>query len=462
MTTLDPAAAGHPAVTAAGRFKAVPTRTPPPAPAPGAAASPGAAGPAGLVRPGAVISTGRPWTTGRHRTGTGPPGRTRLTGVDAARGLAVLGMIVVHVATADASAGLWQLVNGRAAVLFGLLGGVSLALLVAPVLGSDDSGVRSRLRRRVAVRALLLVGLGLVLAAVSTGPMVILVVYGVEFLLVLPLLFARPVVLAMIAAVWAVAGPLLSFALRSVLPGPRNDAGQLLLGNVMHASDLTSAAGLVRALDTVLLSGAYPVLTWMPFLLLGMAIGRLDLRACAGRLLAGGLAGATIGYGGSWLAMDVLGGRQALLRAVEPMSAVLGMPPAGVLEIVGAGSYGTVPTTTPTWLLTAIPHSGSPFDVVGASGIAVAVLALCLLAARALGGLLEPLAATGALALTLYTGHIVALALVGDTPQTTPWATTAAFCAVAVLLATGWRGLVGRGPLESLVHSVSTRAAGAR
>lgn len=383
-------------------------------------------------------------------------------GVDAARGLAVLGMIVAHVAAADATAGLWQLVNGRAAVLFGLLGGVSLALMAAPVLRSGDPGARSRLRRRVGVRALLLVVLGLVLAAVSTGPMVILVVYGVEFLLVLPLLFAGPAVLAVTAAVWAVAGPLLSFGLRSVLPGPRNDSGQLLIGNVVHAADLTSAAGLVRALDTVLLSGAYPVLTWMPFLLLGMAIGRLDLRACAGRLLAGGLAGATIGYGGSWLAVDVLGGRQSLLRAVEPMSAALGVPPGAVLEIVGSGSYGTVATTTPVWLLTATPHSGSPFDVVGATGVAVAVLALCLLAARAAGWALAPLAATGALALTLYTGHIVALAFAGEAPQTAPWATTAAFCAVAVLVATGWRGLVGRGPVEWLVHAVSVRAGGAR
>ena len=446
MTTTDPAGtAGRAPLATPGLFPAV-TRTREAPPGTGSRAVPSRA----------------TWQTGRHRTGGSGAGRGRLVGVDAARGLAVLGMIVAHVAAADADAGLWQLVNGRAAVLFGVLGGVSLALLAAPALRSGDASGRARLRRRVAVRAVLLVGIGLGLAAVSTGPMVILTVYGVEFLLVLPLLFAGPRALAVTAAVWAVGGPLVSFALRSVLPGPTDDAGNTIIGNVVQPSDLLSAPGLVRALDTVLLSGAYPVLTWMPFLLLGMAIGRLDLRASAGRLLAGGLVGATIGYGGSWLAVDVLGGRQALLGSVAPVSDALGLPPEAALDLLGSASYGTVSTTTPAWLLAATPHSGSPFDVVGASGVAVAVLGLCLLTARAVPLLLGPLAATGALALTLYAGHIVALALIGDALSMAPWTVTAVFCIVAVLVATGWRGLVGRGPLEGVVHAVSTRVAGAR
>ncbi|WP_145982644.1 MULTISPECIES: DUF418 domain-containing protein [unclassified Pseudonocardia] len=410
-------------------------------------------------RPARAPTAPAPWRTGRR---SGASGRERLAGVDAARGLAVLGMIVAHVAAAEATSTLWTLVNGRAAVLFGVLGGVSLALMARSALRSGDPRDRAALRRRVAVRAGLLIVLGVVLAAVSTGPMVILAVYGVEFLLVLPLLFAGARTLTATASVWAVAGPLLSFALRSVLPGPTTADGGTILGGVLQASDLTSGAGLVRAVDVLLLSGAYPVLTWMPFLLLGMAIGRLDLRAAAGRLLAGGLVGATIGYGGSWLAVDVLGGRQALLGSVAPVADRLGMPPEAALEILGSSSYGTVATTTPAWLLVAAPHSGSPFDVVGAAGVAVAVLGLCLLVARAVPALLVPLAATGSLALTVYAGHIVVLTLAGGAPETSPWAVTAVFCAIAVLFAAGWRGLAGRGPLEQVVHVLSARAGGAR
>jgi uncharacterized membrane protein YeiB len=384
-----------------------------------------------------------------------PPGR--LAGVDAARGLAVVGMIVAHVAAADAAAPLWQAVNGRAAVLFGVLGGVSLALMSRVALRSGDPVVRAGLRRRVAVRAVLLIVLGIGLVPISSGPMVILPVYGVEFLLVLPLLFARARTLAWTAAAWAVAGPLLSFALRSRME-------VATLGGTIAPSDLTSFPAAGDAVVRLLLTGAYPVLTWMPFLLAGMAIGRLDLVVPAGRLIAGGLVGAALGYGGSWLAVDVLGGRQALLDSVAPVAEKLAMPADQVVGLLSGSSYGTVSTTSPAWLLTATPHSGSPFDVVGAGGVAVAVLGTCLLAARVVPWLLAPLAATGALALTLYAGHIAALALVQDTAAVTadPWPVTAVFVLGAVLAAAGWRSLVGRGPLEALLHAASARAGGVR
>ncbi|WP_224402915.1 heparan-alpha-glucosaminide N-acetyltransferase domain-containing protein [Pseudonocardia sp. ICBG1034] len=398
--------------------------------------------------------------SGRHRPGRHRPGRARVAGVDAARGLAVLGMIVAHVAVAAGSSWLVQAVNGRAAVLFAVLGGVSLALMAAPVLAAPSARNRVWLRRRIAVRGLLLVVLGLLLAEISSGPMVILVVYGVLFWLLLPVLFAPARALAVAAAVWAVAGPLLSWVLRARFGSTPDADGRTVLGATVQLSDLTSPAGLVHALDTVLLSGAYPVLTWMPFLLLGMAVGRLDLRTAGTRLVAGGAAGAVLGYCGSWLALDVLGGRDALLASVAPVADRLGVPAELALQLLGGSALGTVATTTPAWLLAATPHSGSPFDVVGAAGVAVAVLGLCLLAARYGGRLLDPLTATGALALTLYAGHIALLAALGGWPQTAPWAATALVAVLAVASAWAWRGLVGRGPLEALVHGVPLRVAG--
>jgi peptidoglycan/LPS O-acetylase OafA/YrhL len=160
--------------------------------------------------------------------------------------------------------------------------------------------------------------------------------------------------------------------------------------------------------------------------------------------------------------VDVLGGRQALLDAVAPVAGKLAIPADQVLELLSSSSYGTVPATNPAWLLTATPHSGSPFDVVGAGGAAVTVLGACLLSARGVPWLLAPLAATGALALTLYAGHIAVLALVQDTATARPWPVTAVFVAGAVLAATGLRSLVGRGPLEALLHAASARTGGSR
>ena len=61
--------------------------------------------------------------------------------------------------------------------------------------------------------------------------------------------------------------------------------------------------------DTLAASGRFPAgpPAWMPFLLAGIAIGRLDPVRSAGRPLTGGPVGVSIGYRGSWLAVDVLG-----------------------------------------------------------------------------------------------------------------------------------------------------------
>src|SRR6185503_12411768 len=59
-----------------------------------------------------------------------------------------------------------------------------------------------------------------------------------------------------------------------------------------------------------LLTGGYPVLTWMPFVFAGMALGRLELTAVATRIRLAiiGPALVVIGYGGSWIALRLFGG----------------------------------------------------------------------------------------------------------------------------------------------------------
>ena len=92
----------------------------------------------------------------KHRLAAGgrssPSGRkVRITGLDLARGLAVLGMIGAHLDLTENlswSPSSWQaLVYGRPAALFGVLAGVSIALLsggTRPATGDDL--VRGRMR----------------------------------------------------------------------------------------------------------------------------------------------------------------------------------------------------------------------------------------------------------------------------------------------------------------------------
>ncbi|MCI2418038.1 DUF1624 domain-containing protein [Saccharopolyspora sp. K220] len=387
----------------------------------------------------------------------------RLNGVDLARALAVLGMFVAHIGPlmldphAGTAAGvLAAFGNGHASILFATLAGVSLALLTGGSQPHDGLALR-RDRIRIAVRAAILFVLGMALTQLGTPVMVILSFYAVYFLLALPVLRLSPAVLAVLAGIWAVVAPLLSFFIRRSL-GEQTAGGALSFSDLATPSD--AGAGLLR----LLLDGAYPVLTWMPFVLVGLAVGRLDLRSTAVRLrlLGTGVGLAVLGSGGSWLALHVFGGLQALtpiLDALRPFADQVGKTPLELLQMV---SFGTVPTSNPALLLLDAPHSGTTFEIVGSTGFALAVLALCLFVADRLRTPLAPLTAVGALALTVYTLQVVALKFVIDANSQSlaahAWLPLIAFVLVAVLFCGLWRPLLGRGPLERVLHWTSTRA----
>ncbi|GAA2346413.1 hypothetical protein SVIO_004160 [Streptomyces violaceusniger] len=111
--------------------------------------------------------------------------------------------------------------------------------------------------------------------------------YGLFFLLVLVLYRLGTKPLALVAAGWALMGPRLLY-LRKPVVGDRS----------------FPAAGQADGIVSLLLTGGYPALTWVPFVIAGMAAARLDLAATAVRirLALTGVALAVTGYGGSWLA----------------------------------------------------------------------------------------------------------------------------------------------------------------
>lgn len=398
-----------------------------------------------------------------RRLSTGGTGR--LAGVDVARGLAVLGMFVVHVGVgwtlADGSNALYPIAAGRSAVLFALLAGVSIALLsggARPKTGKD-MGVALW---RVVIRGLIMLPLGTALTMMGTPVSVILAYYAVFFVLAAPLMDERWRIVAGVAAVLGILGPILSFHLRRLIADEGPLAAPVQTINSYDPFVRLSGEGLVD----FLLTGAYPAITWMPFVLAGLAIGRLDLRSTRVRwgLVGVGTGLAVLAYGVSWLALDVFGGRQRLAGAFDPtMGAPYGTE--GVRQALYEGFPGTVPLSDWMWLLTAAPHSGTPVEVYGSGGVAIAVLGACLLAAPHLKWAVYPLASVGALALTVYVGHILVIK-VAETGvlEGTPLAFVTWDLSVSVLLgslvfATLWRSLVGRGPLEGPLHVVSSWAA---
>ncbi len=371
----------------------------------------------------------------------------RVTGVDVARGVALIGMMAVHVfATFDAHGAptvATVLAGGRSATTFVLVAGISLAFLSG---GQRPVGGRARTAAAagIAVRALLIGAIGLLLGHATTDVEVILPYYAMLFLLAIPLLGLRPRTLALVAAALIAVAPVVVLAAavfggRS-LRGPDNPTFDALVDD---------PSGLIVGL---LVTGYYPALAYLAYLCAGLALGRLDLssRRVAAWLFGGGLGLAVTARIVSNVVLFPLGGIQHLLDAD-----LLG---SDLVEARNVLLWD--PESTSSWWYLALPapHSTTPVDMARTLGSAMAVLGAALLLSRVpvVARLLRPLAAAGAMTLTLYCGHLLVLAtgVLDDAPET-----------LYVLLVVGalafgvaWQRRLGQGPLERLVAAASGRA----
>ncbi|MFI6674200.1 heparan-alpha-glucosaminide N-acetyltransferase domain-containing protein [Kribbella sp. NPDC050470] len=360
-------------------------------------------------------------------------GRARVSGVDAARGIALLGMMWVHIIPAVDESGrtstAYLLASGRASALFAVLAGVGLALATGGRHPYQDGRLMLR-RSGLVARASLLALVGLTLGAVDTPVAIILVYYALLFVCALPFLSLGARALVPLALGWSLLAPVLSHVVRSSL----DESGG---GNPTFGT-LTDPQGLLTEL---FLTGYYPVLPWMAYLLAGLAVGRLALdspRVAAG-LLVGGAGLAVLSKAASW----------ALLYPAGGLDRIVGSP--ALERRLSTSLGGTTPTTSWWWLAVSGPHSGTPLDLLHTIGTAVAMLGACLLVARRAAPLLRPLIAAGSMTLTLYSSHVVALGAAGDSADRAALLTI--HIAVAVAFALLWRARHRRGPLETVVSA---------
>ena len=234
----------------------------------------------------------------------------------------------------------------------------------------------------------------------------ILPAYAVLFLLALPLLRLRPRTLALLASALAISGPMLSYLIRDWL-----HLTPASTPSVPGPSALLSSAGGVTSL---VINGAYPAMTVLPFMLAGMSVGCLDLCAPSvhRRLLGAGAALSAAGDGGAALALRA----GDLAAHIGSRSAAAGHQQ---LHSVATAEAGTVPTTSWAWLLTAGPHSGTPMEIIGATGCALAVLGAALMIGHRADRVLHPIIAVGMMPLTAYTAHVIAIWLIQPPAGTT-------------------------------------------
>ncbi|MGI5187727.1 heparan-alpha-glucosaminide N-acetyltransferase domain-containing protein [Promicromonospora sp. CA-289599] len=387
----------------------------------------------------------------------GGPGR--VPGADIARGIAVLGMFTAHVGvTSDDISTLegWlSLAHGRSSILFAIVAGVSLALFTGGAKPFTGELMRTA-RARILVRAVLLLALVAVLDLLDGRVLLILGFYAAYFVLALPFLRMSPARLAALAVIVAVVGPFLAYygpeaLARAGLRAPRDGSG---------------------AATDFLLTGHYPAVVWMAYVFAGLAVGRCDLRSPTLRLglVAGGFGLAAVSSLVSATLVAGAGGIEAIDRE-------LGMTSYEYLN-------SAPPTLTDPWpplagLYLEGPHDDTMFEALGSGGFALGVLGLCLLVGArggtdADGGRVQqvgrrvalvvtaPLAAVGAMALTVYSAQLVVIWWWSRTgvdllsyPDNGP---LGVMVLIALAAATLWRALFGRGPLERVFTGIAGKS----
>lgn len=183
----------------------------------------------------------------------------RILSIDAARTVAIFGMIVLHALPANVIASLppieFLTAASRPQLLFAVLDGISLGVLAG--IGRTRQS-RWEARRKVTVRAVVLIALGLFLASLGSGIIIILDYYGFFFLLALPFLYLRTGALLRWMILLAATGPLaiwgwFTLSAGFLLPPP------------------------LQLLMAWLLVGEYPAAVWMGYVLLGLLLYRLGI-----------------------------------------------------------------------------------------------------------------------------------------------------------------------------------------
>jgi uncharacterized membrane protein YeiB len=350
-----------------------------------------------------------------------PPSLTRrLYGLDVARAVAFVGMLLAHyvgphrpgdpgwLVALDATA------DGRAAPLFCVLLGVGAGLLVAR--GTPD---RVLVRRGTALFVL-----GVLIWPIFDRVYLILPQYGVLLALV-PVLRRLPHRALLAGAAVAFLVPA---AVAAVLDGHHLRVG------VQPASygDLLDGLRLIRA---VLWTGGYPLVGWIGFVLVGL-----------------------------WLARQRLGERRVQVRLLLVGAAIaLAQPMLGWAYTALDGHTTTTSAGGLASFFDGRAHSNRTAWYVLGTGTAVAVLGATLILTSGRGRRwLWPLVCLGQLALTAYLAHLVlGQRFVWEWSDRSQPGTLAQMAVVALVVAafataaTAWRWRFRRGPVESLLRALS-------
>lgn len=353
----------------------------------------------------------------------------RIGGYDVARAVAICAMILENFKVlmlegrAEPHLLVWLagLTDGRSAPLFVTLAGVGVALFTRPAREAGDREALASARKVLLIRALFFLALSDLFIRV----------WSMDILHFFAAYFAIAAVFFLKASrrqlLWAAFGVTVVATVSLVL------RGEAYFGEV----DYSTLPGMLR--DTFL-DGIHPVLPWQAYFLVGMWLGRLDLRD---RAL-----------------------RHKLLVAAVAVAAGAELVGVALDHVTYSGLMDLTPASFPHLFTTRLSPPG-PLYVISASATSIVAIVLCfaLTEAAPKSRVVGALIAAGQLSLTLYLGHAIVgagfLWAIGQLEDHSIWFLVgywAGYSTLSVIFAAWWRSRYKRGPLEWVMRSVSGSA----
>ncbi len=358
------------------------------------------------------------------------PMKKRIVGIDVARALAIIGMIIVNFKMVFGNNGhSWvksfaSIFDGKAAATFVVLAGVGIALMTNSIIKNNDKTKLKLIRNRILKRALFLFIIGISYVAIWSAD--ILHFYGVYMAIVVLLLTSSKKTIIVSAISFIVVYPILMIFLNY-------ETGWNF--ETLDYQNFWTVKGFVRNLCY---NGFHPVIPWTAFMLVGYWFGKQDLhndKFITKTFWASSITFISIQVI-SYLAITFLAeGNQETANELT--------------EIIGTN-----------------PMPPLPIYMFNGISVAFLIISACILLAKRFEGsfIIDALTKTGQLALTFYVAHvIIGMGIVeiitpnkmGNSSIEFSIIYALAFSVFCIIFALIWRKYKKSGPLEWLMRKIT-------
>lgn len=299
--------------------------------------------------------------------------KKRIVGLDVARALAVIGMILVNFKMVFGHEGndwLWSITavfDGKAAATFVVLAGIGIAFMTNSAIINNDKESLRKSQNKIAKRAFLLFVIGL--SYILIWPADILHFYGIYMLLTLLVINSKPKYLLFVALFLILIYPILMIILNY-------DLGWDFTSYDYHG--FWTFKGFLRNL---FYNGFHPVIPWTAFMLIGLWFGRQNLNDTR-------------------FIKKVLGVSLFIFILINFISKVS-------ISLLSGGDEHTIKELSQ--IIGTSPMPPLPLYMFSGSSIAIVIICICILVSKRFenNSFIKALTKTGQLALTFYVAHVI-------------------------------------------------------